>query len=78
MNNHNVQDLSQGKSTALHKACAKGGEDQVRTLLGTVENIKAQDPDFMTPLQVTARKNKSNFACILIEQKANVRVHALT
>ena len=67
---------SQGQPTPLHKACAKGDEAQVRSLLESGENIEAKDADFMTPLQVAVHKNRYNVACILIDHKANVEAQS--
>ena len=63
------------KSTVLHKACAKGDENQVRALLDSGENIEAQDADFLTPLQVAVKKKQLSVAALLINHKANVDAH---
>ncbi len=64
---------TQGQPTPLHKACAKGDEDLVRSLvLEQGANIEAQDDDWMTPLQLAVYKNKINVARVLLGSCANV------
>jgi beta-mannanase len=64
---------TQGQPTELHKACAKGDEEKVRSLvLDQGANIEAQNDDWMTPLQVAVLKNKINVAKVFIGAGANV------
>lgn len=64
---------SAGASTALHKACSKGNEALVCTLLdsGMDSSIEAKDQDWMTPLQVAVYKNRINVVRVLLSSGAN-------
>lgn len=64
---------TQGQQTALHKACAKGDESLVHSILqGTTADLEAQNDDWMTPLQVAVHKNHPGIAKILLDFGANI------
>ena len=63
---------SAGQPTQLHRACAKGDEGLVRSLLDSGENIEAQNANFMTPLQVAVQKNQLNVVKLLLDRGANI------